>query len=605
MADRARSRPGRKPGHRGTLRQLRKSLLPAWRHNQWLFIAALWLVTISLGFTGFMKHHEALNRGSSFWDIFYLTLQLFVMQSGDVTPVPWQLDIARFIAPFVAAFTAVQAAALIFHEQVQKLFLFFLSDHVVICGLGRKGELIADEFRREGHQVVIIEKNGGNSAIEHCRVEDMTVLVGDATSGEILERAGIARARYLLVLTGNDGENAEIAAQARQLSKNRKRGVLNCLIHIVNPVLCSFLREQELSSPYESRFRLEFFNVFERGARALAERYLAPRRNGDAESGQEKPPAPRFMIMGMEELGEALVAEAARRWQAARGDAAEKMLIVILDRDAVRKRESLLRRYASLEKICSLMAINGDASTGLQDSSFLLDDKGHCRVDWIFVCERDDSRALCAALALYQKVRSLDATLVIPMSGSTGLAALLAAKQPQQGAGLQVFSLYEHTCGLELIVGGTHEIIARAMHEEYLKNRGRQGLSKEDRPSLAPWDELPERVREWTRRQADHVGIKLAAVGCALAPLTDLEEAPCEFSPREIETMVTLEHDRFVRERKSEGWTEGPMDPKKKISPHLGPWEEVPPDIQELVRDTIRRMPAFLKEAGFRILRCK
>jgi hypothetical protein len=54
-----------------------------------------------------------------------------------------------------------------------------------------------------------------------------------------------------------------------------------------------------------------------------------------------------------------------------------------------------------------------------------------------------------------------------------------------------------------------------------------------------------------------------------------------------------------VKERRREGWTDGPLDPAHKKSPHLGAWEDLPPDIQEYVRQTVRRIPRFLAEAGF------
>jgi len=139
------------------------------------------------------------------------------------------------------------------------------------------------------------------------------------------------------------------------------------------------------------------------------------------------------------------------------------------------------------------------------------------------------------------------------------------------------------------------------MHDDYLKDRQDQGLSRGDRRSLAPWEELPEQVREWTRRQADHIGEKLAAAGYDIVPLADLDGIPVEFTPGEIEIMVRMERERFVSERRAEGWTDGPLDPAKKKSPHLGAWEDLPPDIQEYVRRTIRRMPGLLAEAGFQV----
>jgi hypothetical protein len=52
------------------------------------------------------------------------------------------------------------------------------------------------------------------------------------------------------------------------------------------------------------------------------------------------------------------------------------------------------------------------------------------------------------------------------------------------------------------------------------------------------------------------------------------------------------------------GWKFGPVkDIQKKISPALIPWEELPDEEKEKDRNFVRKLPAFLADAGFQILR--
>src|SRR5689334_17782183 len=75
----------------------------------WVLVSALAAAALVLGTLGFRLHHQASDTRSTWWDALYLSLQLFTMNSGAVSgPVEWQLEIARFLAPVVAAGAAAR-----------------------------------------------------------------------------------------------------------------------------------------------------------------------------------------------------------------------------------------------------------------------------------------------------------------------------------------------------------------------------------------------------------------------------------------------------------------------------------------------------------------
>ncbi len=198
--------------------------------RRWLLIGILWVLAFVLGFVGFRKYALVTESYQTNLDAIYLALQLFVLQSGSVPgPKSWELEIARLLAPFVAGYTAILALAALFIEQFQSLRLHFMRHHVIICGLGRRGALLAKSFLENGYQVVAIEKDAESNAIKTCRQKGSIVLVGDATNPVLLEEAGISRAHYLIVVCDDNGTNVEIAAQARSLTLYRKGPPLYCL----------------------------------------------------------------------------------------------------------------------------------------------------------------------------------------------------------------------------------------------------------------------------------------------------------------------------------------------------------------------------------------
>jgi len=103
-------------------------------------------------------------------------------------------------------------------------------------------------------------------------------------------------------------------------------------------------------------------------------------------------------------------------------------------------------------------------------------------------------------------------------------------------------------------------------------------MNLETNPLLVPWNDLPENIKESNRRQADDIGKKLKTVHCDMEPLTNWDAELFEFTPEESEIMAAMEHQRWLNERRNEGWTydPGPKNLECMTSPALLDWEELP-----------------------------
>jgi hypothetical protein len=141
------------------------------------------------------------------------------------------------------------------------------------------------------------------------------------------------------------------------------------------------------------------------------------------------------------------------------------------------------------------------------------------------------------------------------------------------------------------------------MHQQYVRDQEAKGEDQGTNPALVTWEDLTESLKESNRAQAGHIGVKLAAVGCDLSPLVDWKPDRFGFQPEEIEKLAKMEHERFVQERTRAGWVHGPKDTERKRTPHLVPWIELAPEVQDLDRLFIRELPQSLARAGFQIVR--
>jgi hypothetical protein len=122
--------------------------------------------------------------------------------------------------------------------------------------------------------------------------------------------------------------------------------------------------------------------------------------------------------------------------------------------------------------------------------------------------------------------------------------------------------------------------------------------------ALAPWEELSEEFRESCRRQADHIGTKLEAVGCGIGLLTDWAAELLAFTDAEVERMARMEHERWMDERRRQRWRYGEVrDLERRTNPHLVPWQDLPEPMKEVNRAMVRGIPALLAGAGLRAYR--
>jgi voltage-gated potassium channel len=88
-----------------------------------------------------------------------------------------------------------------------------LSGHYIICGAGRVGRTVVRELRARGERCVIIEKDPNRA--RWAEEEKIPVLVGNASSEEVLVRAKIDRARGFVAAVSSDAENLYIILTAR------------------------------------------------------------------------------------------------------------------------------------------------------------------------------------------------------------------------------------------------------------------------------------------------------------------------------------------------------------------------------------------------------
>ena len=91
---------------------------------------------------------------------------------------------------------------------------------ILITGAGRGGLSLGIHLQGVGHDVTIVERDAATTqraADEH----GLVVLVGDATSSEVLRQADPQRADAVLAMLHRDADNLAVAMLARHLGAKR------------------------------------------------------------------------------------------------------------------------------------------------------------------------------------------------------------------------------------------------------------------------------------------------------------------------------------------------------------------------------------------------
>ncbi|HEU4391586.1 MAG TPA: NAD-binding protein [Blastocatellia bacterium] len=80
------------------------------------------------------------------------------------------------------------------------------SRYILVAGGGKVGVNLARALLESGHEVGVIERDGARAANLAARL-DCPVYVGDSSTHDVLEEAGVARARVFVAATGSDQDN--------------------------------------------------------------------------------------------------------------------------------------------------------------------------------------------------------------------------------------------------------------------------------------------------------------------------------------------------------------------------------------------------------------
>ncbi|HYT91422.1 MAG TPA: potassium channel protein [Gemmataceae bacterium] len=162
---------------------------------------ALYMTVITLSTIGYQEVHPLSPTGRTF------TMVLIV---GGVFAFFWAGS------EVIRAIVSGEVGELLGRQRMQRS-LAQMADHLIVCGYGRMGRLVCQEFSQQDMPFVVVESQP--EALIGFDIAHGIPLHGDATSDEVLKQAGVERARGLVTVMSSDADNLYTTMSARLLNK--------------------------------------------------------------------------------------------------------------------------------------------------------------------------------------------------------------------------------------------------------------------------------------------------------------------------------------------------------------------------------------------------
>lgn len=181
---------------------------------------------MAIGITGYM----ALSH-YSFVDALYMTvITVTTVGFGEIRPFTEEekvftifliLTSITIFGYAVSTFSEYLVSGKLFdhfkHKRVEKQ-IEKLEGHTIVCGYGRNGKQAISKLKSYGKHYVVIEKS--KNLIDKLDNEEVLNVEGDGTTDEILLKAGINKASYLITALPSDADNLFVVLSARQLNSD-------------------------------------------------------------------------------------------------------------------------------------------------------------------------------------------------------------------------------------------------------------------------------------------------------------------------------------------------------------------------------------------------
>jgi Trk K+ transport system NAD-binding subunit len=209
-------------------------------HFPWLTAIGLLLTILGTAYIFQARYNQVKPEAENYEYLTYIkavyaviNMTFFQLTYADMPPGS-ELDIFAIVVPIVGLilFTFLGLKVIRFiriafvraergQEWQEAVVESTVKNHLIICGLGRVGYRVARQLLEYQQPLVGIE-TAHSPLVDELMAADLPVILGDGENEEVLKKAGIERAKTVLICTDKDFVNLGIAFRVRELNRRAR-----------------------------------------------------------------------------------------------------------------------------------------------------------------------------------------------------------------------------------------------------------------------------------------------------------------------------------------------------------------------------------------------
>ena len=167
----------------------------------WSAFDALYMTAITITTVGFLEVHPLSQAGRLF--------TIFLAMGGVFTLFYAATEV-------IGGIVSGEVRRVLGRQRMERQ-LAAMKEHRIVCGYGRMGRYVCQEFSSLKLPFVLVDRDA--EALRAFQMPHGFPLHGDATSDEVLRRAGVERAKVLVAVAPSDADNLYVTMSARLLNE--------------------------------------------------------------------------------------------------------------------------------------------------------------------------------------------------------------------------------------------------------------------------------------------------------------------------------------------------------------------------------------------------
>lgn len=560
------------------------------RDLEWWIVAFLGLAALTLSIIGYSVLFEAEGIHRNVLDLIYQSIKIFGMDFVDEfgSPLPWQLETARWLAPALLIYSAIKAILFLVRREIKTAFIKYYRGHVVIVGLNERSRHLIRNLLAHREKVVAIGDIADDRKLDPAEREGALIVGGELTGKNFLRNVGAARAKYFVFLNDDDEKNIEDAIVVNEYLNRHSRHPGQILYtHVSDEIKISEITGLRLFEGQQNRqavghnSEIRIFSAYERASRIIFNKY-SPDFFVRITSPTD-PPA-RIAVIGSGCLAQSFVLRVARLGHFA---SLRKTRITLFQEgkaflDRIELSMKSIRNFVDIDLIDSQPEY-------FNDDDFISLHNAEAFAAVYLLCDDDT-----VTTGILNKLSRIDMSgkidIVVAVNNPDSLPGRMIDGRNFGSVVLHKCNIKEETFTRNGIISETLDKLARVVHDDYLCKLQSSGVG---RSTQTAWEFLPHDFKNQNREQADHILVKLRALGYN----TKDNISSLIIPPEKVELLAQMEHKRWWAFLSLNGWVWAEKrDDNRKKHPDLIPYEALSEETRQYDRNAVLNIPVIIKK---------